>query len=48
MEDVMIDVTGVAIIPRPIVPGEEMEALKTFHLDGTWTGSKRDGIPTSN
>jgi hypothetical protein len=35
--------TGIAAIPRPVVAGEEMEALKRFHRDVTWQGHIREG-----
>jgi hypothetical protein len=35
--------TGIATIPRPVVPGEEMDALKRFHLDVTWQGHIQEG-----
>jgi Protein of unknown function (DUF1579) len=30
-------------IPKPVPPGVEMEALKRFHRDVTWTGSIEEG-----
>jgi hypothetical protein len=30
-------------IPRPIAPGPEMEALRRFHKDVTWTGTIHEG-----
>jgi hypothetical protein len=30
-------------IPKPIIPGPEMEALKRFYPDVTWTGSINEG-----
>ena len=30
-------------IPRPIVPGAEMEAIRRFHRDGTWWGNIQPG-----
>jgi hypothetical protein len=35
--------TGIAAIPRPVVAGEEMEALKRFHRDVTWQGHIQEG-----
>lgn len=37
--------TGIATIPRPVAPGEEMEALKRFHPDVTWQGASDSVIP---
>ena len=31
------------VIPHPIVPGDEMEALRRFHRDGTWSGTIHAG-----
>ncbi|HEU4917766.1 MAG TPA: DUF1579 family protein [Acidimicrobiia bacterium] len=30
-------------IPRPIIPGAEMEELRRFHRDGTWNGRIHPG-----
>lgn len=35
--------TGIALIPRPVEAGEEMEALKRFHRDVTWQGRIEEG-----
>jgi hypothetical protein len=35
----MNDGSAVALIPRPTVPGDEMDALRRFHRDGTWSGT---------
>ena len=34
----MTDNLGSATIPRPMVPGAEIQALRRFHRDGTWEG----------
>jgi len=34
---------GIATIPRPVVAGEEAEALKRFHQDVTWQGHIEEG-----
>jgi hypothetical protein len=33
----------VETIPRPVDPGEETDALRPFHRDGTWTGMIQAG-----
>lgn len=30
-------------IPRPVMPGAEMEALRPFHRDGSWSGTIHAG-----
>jgi hypothetical protein len=35
--------TEVALVPRPIAAGAEMEALRRFHIDATWTGTISEG-----
>ena len=35
--------TGIALIPRTVEAGEEMEALKRFHRDVTWQGRIEEG-----
>jgi hypothetical protein len=35
--------SGPAGVPIPTMPGEEMAALRRFHLDTTWTGTIRAG-----
>ena len=35
--------THVASVPKPIMPGPEMEALARFHVDLTWTGTISEG-----
>lgn len=39
----MGDRTGMATIPRPGVPGAEVEMLRRFHRDGTWSGTIEAG-----
>jgi hypothetical protein len=35
--------TEVSPVPKPIAPGSEMEALRRFHVDVTWTGTISEG-----
>ncbi|HSJ36548.1 MAG TPA: DUF1579 family protein [Acidimicrobiia bacterium] len=35
--------TGIALIPRPVEAGAEMEALQRFHRDVTWQGRIEEG-----
>jgi hypothetical protein len=30
-------------VPLPVIPGEEMAALRRFHRDSTWTGTVAEG-----
>jgi len=34
----MTTTADITAIPRPVEPGAEMEALRRFHRDGTWSG----------
>jgi hypothetical protein len=39
----MVTKTEVALVPSPIAAGAEMEALRRFHIDATWTGTVSEG-----
>jgi Protein of unknown function (DUF1579) len=34
---------GIATIPRPSLPGAELDELRRFHRDGTWSGTIEPG-----
>lgn len=35
--------SAVTAIPQPMTPGDETEALRRFHRDGTWRGTIHEG-----